>query len=186
MPKAKAQSSLLSFFEEKENRNPNAAPVSRHRQAVASPALQPVNNDVVDLTGVDDEEMNPALHQRQAVAAPALQQRQAVAAPDDVINVDSDLEDDAPLACKKAKVVVDDSQVGSEEHGTFKLQTLFLWSVRCLSLNLLTSHVINDCLGQLRWETTSWARMAVAILMPSALPNSKENWILSTLTTDSR
>jgi len=172
----------------KENRNPNvapalAAPALQQRQAVAAPALQPVNNDIVDLTGAGDEETNSA----KAVAAPALQQRQAVAAPGDVIiiDVDSDLDDDAPLAfaCKKAKVVVDDSQVGSEEHGTFKLQTLFLWIA--VSLNLLTSHG-NDCLGQFLWEMTSWARMAVAILTPSALPNSKEDWILSTCSTDSR
>jgi len=103
----------------KENHNPNAAP------ALAAPALQ-----------------QRPLQQRQAVAAPAPQQRQAVAAPGDVIiiDVDSDLDEDVPLAfaCKKAKVVVDDSQVGSEEHGTFKLQTLFLWIA--VWLNLLTSH----------------------------------------------
>ncbi len=148
----------------KENHNPNAAP------ALAAPALQ-----------------QRPLQQRQAVAAPAPQQRQAVAAPGDVIiiDVDSDLDEDVPLAfaCKKAKVVVDDSGVGLEEHGTFKLQTLFLWIA--VSLNLLTSHG-NDCLGQFLWEMTSWARMAVAILTPSALPNSKEDWILSTCSTDSR
>ena len=54
----KAISSLFTFFQKKENRNPNAAPVSRQRQAVAA-ALQPVNNDVVDLTG-DEETTNNA------------------------------------------------------------------------------------------------------------------------------
>ena len=57
MPK-KAQSSLLSIFEEKENCNPNAAPVSRQQQAVVAPALQPVNNDIVDLIGACDEVTN--------------------------------------------------------------------------------------------------------------------------------
>ena len=64
---ATKQLSLLSFFKEKENRNPNAVPV--------------------DLTG--DEETG------QAVAAPVPCQ--------EIIEVDSDLEDDVP-ACKKAKV----------------------------------------------------------------------------------
>ena len=41
--------------------------------------------------------------------------------------MDLDLEDEAPLACKKAKVVVDDlHQVGLETHGKFE-------------------HVVSDC-----------------------------------------
>ena len=165
---------MLSYLTGKENRNPNAVPVDltgdeETRHAVAAPALRQV-----EIIGVDSDLEDEA----KAVAAPVLCQ--------EIIEVDSDLEDEAPLACKKAKVVVDDSQVGSEEHGTFKLQTLFLWSVRCLSLNLLTSHVINDCLGQFPWETTSWARIAVAILTPSTLPDLKECWMLSTSCTDSQ
>jgi len=166
---------MLSYLTGKENRNPNAVPVDltgdeETRHAVAAPALRQV-----EIIGVDSDLEDEA----KAVAAPVLCQ--------EIIEVDSDLEDEAPLACKKAKVVVDDShQVGLEMHGKFEhCFRLFLWLWIAVSLNLFTSHG-NDCLGQFPWETTSWARMAVAILTPSTLPDSKECWMLLIARTNSQ
>ena len=93
---ATKQLSLLSFFKEKENRNPNAVPVDltgdeETGQAVAAPVPC---QEIIEVDS-DLEDDVPACKKAKAVAAPVPCQ--------EIIEVDSDLEDDVP-ACKKAKV----------------------------------------------------------------------------------